>query len=351
MKSTKPAHPARANPGLVALALALFLGAIGTAQAVTVTRTNNTDADVDGTFAVRTVSFGGGAFPAGATIDEVKITVDFEKISAVGAGGCPNHDGGRAFGIEIYMGLVSPKGTQVVLVDDDEDTGGSGRGPSYFLDYGGPVSVDFMEGDGLRTVAGVPESGAFEPEEPMDAFWGESPVGTWTLELSDNFPEDPLCFDSYRLAVSASAGFEIGLDMSSSFFDPDYNGSGINTEILAMPTAAKAGEKGSPGVVLVYWYTFDIFGTPIFAFGVGEFVGDTMTVDFFMDYDLTGPSFGPNWNPNQFAGTPFASAEIVWANCGRGIMTFTMAPPYVAGWVPFVMDLRRITNVVGLPVC
>jgi len=144
--------------------------------------------------------------------------------------------------------------------------------------------------------------------------------------------------------------YQIGAEMSASFYDQDFEGSGINTEILALPAAGKDGEKGAPGLVVIYWYSYDIAGFPIFAFGVGEFAGHTMTVDMLIDYDGFGPVFGPAWDPADFEGLPFATVQIVWFNCGNGVMTFELDSSFLTlGWMEYVMNLERITNLVGIP--
>ena len=139
--------------------------------------------------------------------------------------------------------------------------------------------------------------------------------------------------------------------MTASFGDADFVGQGINMEVLVPQIVAKDGEKGSPGVVLLYWYTFDMLGFPIWAFGVGSIVGDTMVVSMLIDYDGTGPIFFP-FNSSQFQGLPFATVTIVWATCAQGTMTWVFDPSFLAlGFVAYTMFPERITNVSGLPFC
>lgn len=329
----------------------------------TVTRTNNNSSGVDGEFVTRTVNIGAGAVPGGAQVSQVIITVDFEKIDGglLGAEpnrcsqvGGPGHQGGFAWNPEIHMTLISPAGTRIVLIEDDLNTGGSGVGPTYTdLDYTGPVSVTFREGMFPLVGGPGPVSGTFLPEEVLFAFNGESPVGTWTLEMSDNFPEDPLCFDSFTLQVSTDGAYEVGTNMSMSAYDPAFNGSGFNFEILSL-VQAKDGEKGTTGLVLVYWYSFDIFGFPIFAFGVGDIIGDAFVVEMLINYGGSGPIWGPGWDPDDFEGFPFALLVIIWDDCEFGIAGFELDPSFLAvnpGWLEYIMLLERLTNVVGLPPC
>lgn len=330
-----------------------------------VTRSNNGNDAVDGDLISRDIIFPAGDFPAGAMITNVDVTVSFEKIDGGGNGaeafacaqvGGLGHQGGLPYNREIFIGVISPDDTGVVLVEDDISTGGF-PGPTYTNDasYGGSVTVNFTENTGTIVGGPVPVSGTFLPVEIL-GFNGESPVGTWSVVFGDNFGEDPLCVDGVTIAVTWASGgdFVIGSNMTASFGDPVFSGQGINTEILLPQVVAKDGEKGSPGVVLLYWYTFDLFGFPIWTFGVGSFFGDTMVVNMLIDYDGNGPFFGPGFDPNDFQGLPFATVTIIWASCFQGAMNSVFDASFLAlnpGFVPHTMNLQRITSVFGLPSC
>ena len=144
---------------------------------------------------------------------------------------------------------------------------------------------------------------------------------------------------------SSEKGFFISDGMSGSFYDPAFNGQGINTEILVGQSSTKG---DSPGVVLLYWYSFDPSGLPFFAFGVGSFTGDTMTVDMLIDYDGTGPFFGPSWDVDQLVLVPFATVTIVWSGCNVGAMSFVMEAAFAGAFAAHPMDLERLTSIAGL---
>jgi len=85
---------------------------------------------------------------------------------------------------------------------------------------------------------------------------------------------------------------------------------------------------------------------------VGDIVGDTMVVDMLIDYDGSGPFFGPGFNPDDFTGLPFATATITWASCAQGAMTWVFDPTFFTlGFEPYTMNLTRLTNVSGVPPC
>ncbi len=184
---------------------------------------NNTPGQADGNTIGRTVTVGPGDLPAGATITDVNIAVEFEKIDHEN---CANpYTGGMPYNREIVFYLTSPGGTRVVLVESQYNWGGSGLGPTYTSsgDYGGHVTVMFD--DAAVTLVGgpVPVSGAFRPVRPLTALIGESPFGTWTLTIGDDAMGDALCFAGFNLAVTAEAEIEATVDLVLGV-DPDYAG-------------------------------------------------------------------------------------------------------------------------------
>jgi len=143
-------------------------------------------------------------------------------------------------------------------------------------------------------------------------------------------------------------GFAITRGLSGSFFDPDFLGQGINIEILSDQVPGTAAKGGSPGLVLLYWYSFGPLGRPFFSFGVGEYSGDTMVVDMLFDMDGLGPFFGPDWDASLFIPVPFATVTIVWSGCNAGTMSFVVDNEIDHLFEAHLMAMERATSVVGL---
>ncbi len=143
-------------------------------------------------------------------------------------------------------------------------------------------------------------------------------------------------------------GFFITRGLSGSFFDPDFLGQGINIEILSDQVPATAAKGGSPGVVLVYWYSFDPNGRPFFTFGVGEYSGDTVVVDMLFDMDGLGPFFGPDWDGSLFDPGAFATVTIIWSGCNAGLMSFVVDSEIDHLFDAHLMNMERATSVAGL---
>ena len=126
---------------------------------------------------------------------------------------------------EIVFYLTSPGGTRVVLVESQNNWGGSGLGATYTAsgDYGGHVTVMFDDQAATLVGGPMPVSGTFRPVRPLTALIGESPFGTWTLTVGDDAGSDALCFAGFDLAVTAEADIEATVNLVLGV-DPDYAG-------------------------------------------------------------------------------------------------------------------------------
>ena len=246
-------------------------------SAATISKTNSTDGSADNSTLARTVTFSTADFVAGAVVSDVNISVNFEKIS----GTCPSHDGGFPFNREIYAFLTSPANTQVTLIEDNKDSGGSGAGYTYSSSsiYGGDVTVLFNDSAGTA-VAGqeAPASGSFRPVQPLSAFNGEDPIGDWTLTIGDSGAGDPLCFYEFTLIVEADQPPVVD-DQSFDVSEDSPDGTSVGTVAATDPDT---GDK----------LTFAITdGDPGGVFAIDETTGE-ITVDDSsqLDYETT-PSY------------------------------------------------------------
>src|SRR5262249_12688909 len=84
---------------------------------------------------------------------------------------------------DLQVTLISPAGTQVKLIDN---TDGSGN------NFCQTTLDDESAGPGIQSVASsqAPFTGSFKPANPLSAFDGETPNGTWQLKVQDFFAED-----------------------------------------------------------------------------------------------------------------------------------------------------------------
>jgi subtilisin-like proprotein convertase family protein len=90
--------------------------------------------------------------------------------------------------LDVY--LVSPSGTRVRLFDD---VGGSGNNfTNTTLDDEAATAI---------TAGVAPFIGNFRPEQALSTFDHEKPLGTWRLEVSDDFPGETGSLDNWSITV------------------------------------------------------------------------------------------------------------------------------------------------------
>lgn len=129
----------------------------------------------------------------------VVITLDFHKSGET----CEEPGDSWPFTGEISFVLTSPELTAVTLIRTYSDEGGetyAGDGPNGRVQ----VTLDDSATDPVG-VNGFPETGVFRPAEPLSAFIGEDPNGTWTLDVIDSVGSDPQCYYGASLVISADA--------------------------------------------------------------------------------------------------------------------------------------------------
>lgn len=91
--------------------------------------------------------------------------------------------------LDVY--LISPSGTRVRLFDD---IGGSGNNfTNTTLDDEAATAI---------TAGVAPFIGSFRPEQALSTFDHEKPLGTWRLEVSDDFPGETGTLDNWSLAIT-----------------------------------------------------------------------------------------------------------------------------------------------------
>ena len=131
---------------------------------------------------------------------------------------------------------------------------------------------------------------------------------------------------------------ELGPAHSGSFFNVDQSGHGFSIEI---------GEL-SPGVpfVVVYWYTYDDLGNPIFMLGNGTPDGNTVDITF---ESPVGMKYG-EFDPDTVVREPGGTAVLVFSD--RDNATFSYSPSDFSanqwGHTSPIVDLPLV-KVFGIP--
>ena len=115
----------------------------------------------------------------------------------------------HSFPGDLDVTLSSPAGTVVTLTTDNATTNDDAFDGTRWDDDANPAGqVPYVTNDGLvtdRVYAVSTPAATLVPEEPLGAFIGENPNGTWTLTISDDLAGDGGSLDSWSLELLALA--------------------------------------------------------------------------------------------------------------------------------------------------
>lgn len=186
---------------------------VSNAAPITQNYTNSSPASVDPnqTSPVnRSITVAGTDFPASATVDNVTLSIDFDKRDR-NNGLCSNYNGGLVYNNEIYFELSkSSAGVNSVLIPFNTYSGNTHPASTN----NGFITVVLDDDAGTTVGGGTPVGGTFAPINPLSNFDGIDPSGSWMLIMRDSAGQDPLCFFSYTLSIEASAKVDISVTKS-----------------------------------------------------------------------------------------------------------------------------------------
>lgn len=215
--------------GLLIYSSMVLVIPLASAAAITETYTNATPANVDPrqTSPVnRSVTVPAVDFPNGVTVDNIIISIDFDKRDR-NNGVCSNYNGGLVYNNEIYFELSKPSaGISSILIPFNTYSGNVHPAPTN----NGFITV-VLDDDATTTVGGgTPVAGTFAPVNPLSVFEGLDPSGIWTLTMADSAAQDPLCFFSYTLSIEASS--QVDISVTKSDFTNVYTPGGTASYII-----------------------------------------------------------------------------------------------------------------------
>ncbi len=145
--------------------------------------------DHPGAVATATLEVSGVLSP----ISDLNFRLDGSACSATAASTTVGID--HTFVNDLEVKLESPSGTTVLLIDNVD---GSGNNLCQtLLDDEGASSINAV------ATAAAPFSGTYTPSNPLSAFDGEDPNGTWKLHVQDFFQVDTGNIRAFSLLFSA----------------------------------------------------------------------------------------------------------------------------------------------------
>lgn len=130
--------------------------------------------------------------------------------------------------------------------------------------------------------------------------------------------------------LSPSAGaYDVGPELSGSWYDPAKSGQGFTIQVLDSETA------------LLTWFTFDTNGNQRWIQGVGDIDGNT--ISFTELNRFGGPSFGASFDPDDVEIIPSGTMEVRFDSCDEGVAEFSGASDLPED----TLELTRLTTVAG----
>lgn len=139
--------------------------------------------------------------------------------------GCTADSGSTTVGVDhtwvgdLLFKLTSPAGTTVTIVNRAGGSGNSGKNFCQTVlddDVANATSIGSVSPTGPPP-SGPPYTGIYKPSNPLSAFDGENPNGTWTLTVTDSFTGDTGNVRAFSLILTGFACCSTGcLDVAGS---------------------------------------------------------------------------------------------------------------------------------------
>ena len=124
----------------------------------------------------------------------------------------------------------------------------------------------------------------------------------------------------------------LSVDVTGNWYELDRSGHGLQLELIDLSRA------------LVAWYAFDIDGSPLWLFGVGDIGfkgGEVIEVDL---YRYEGTGFPPDFDPDEVTTTRWGSLEFHLTGCDTATISYQ---PEDQTFVPGELELERLTRIDG----
>jgi subtilisin-like proprotein convertase family protein len=217
----------------------------------------------------------------------------------------------HTFDADLDMTLTSPHGTVVALTTDNGGALDNGFAGTLWDDQanpGSPIPYAAEPNQGVdNTYVNLTVAPSLTPEEPLSAFNGENPNGTWTLKIIDDAGGDTGALNSWRLDVGSvspavrtrSASFQNNTPVAI----PDSNVTGITSNLNVSGAATYLSDLNAT-INITHTFDADLDMTLTSPAGTVE----TLTTDNggALDNGFAGTTFDDSANPASQI--PYAAA-------------------------------------------
>lgn len=303
---------------------------------------DNTPAGVD--IPITVSGFTGTVTDLNFSIDGTSCDADFNN---------PNVGFRHSFVGDFIVKLTSPLGTSVIMINRPGAGGGFGSQgnnfcQSLFDSESGAPSIQSILNDGT----GAPYTATWTTANPLTAFNGEDPNGTWTLNVSDNAGVDTGDVRFWSIIIDGSTGGGIVVDPATLpdgnigvLYDQTVTGSGGTGPYTFAVTAGSL-----PTGLTLNPTTGQITGTPTangtfnFTITATDSLFCTGTRDYTVNITCPTITVSPATLPNGTEGTAYS--QTVSGSGGTAPYTFGVS----AGSLPTGLTLNPGTgDITGTP--
>ena len=130
----------------------------------------------------------------------------------------------------------------------------------------------------------------------------------------------------------------IGPEYSGSWYYPEQDGHGFSMEF--------GEQEDGPPLAVVYWYTYDNLGNPIFLVGNGEPDGNTLEVEFVSPYGMKYGEFDPATVVREDGGT----ARFEFADKDNAVFSYVPSDFSASTWGHTPIDSLPLVKLFTIPV-
>ena len=195
---------------------------------------------------------------------------------------------------DLDVRLASPLGTEVQLIT--VDTSGAGNDDNYNVEMGDTFGITINTGihDDVNDITAPAYEFEVAPNNPLSAFDGENPNGTWTLKICDDYVGEDGEFLSAELIFQPTTGADLSLSLSASSELPE-----TGDTVVITATAFSDGPQSSsptvqfslpPGVTFVSAAGDGSYssGTGVWNIGAGFASGTSRSIDITITTPIIG---------------------------------------------------------------
>lgn len=119
---------------------------------------------------------------------------------------------------------------------------------------------------------------------------------------------------------------------TASWYDPTHAGHGFNIEVV---------DNAAGKTMVMYWYTFDANGAPLWVLGQGPVDGERATLQA---VTTTGGRFGNAFDPGSIQVRNWGTLGVEFSDCNNGIVRWQPADPALTAGA---MPIARLTQLFG----